>query len=167
MNRGKKFDLESVRSMNRDRRSGQKRTGIEELAQADCPPRRDSISPIGWLVYRLQLLNHRGSSRGVATRQEEAAASVIYFASFASRAAYPYFYLVSHRSAPRHPRDLRRRRSSRPAGNSVEYRGAPYAEGLGRPPLFPRLSFARSASSRIPVGPFRFVDRGASYCSLH
>lgn len=59
--------------------------------------RRDSISIGRWLVYRLQLLNHRGSiSPAVAAT---GGCRVIYFASFASRAAYPYFYLVSHRSA--------------------------------------------------------------------
>lgn len=85
--------------------------------------RRDSISLNRWLVYRLQLLNHRVSSSSSCRVVGHRDHNLFRFFRLARRLSIFLFSITSVRA--RHPQDLRRRRSSLPTGNSLEYRPIP------------------------------------------
>lgn len=99
----------------------------EEIARSTEPclavSRRDSISLNRWLVYRLQLLNHRVSSSSSCRVVGHRDHNLFRFFRLSRRLSIFLFSITSVRA--RHPQDLRRRRSSLPTGNSLEYRPTP------------------------------------------
>lgn len=104
------------RSLARCWRGKSHESGKKHLSQVS---RRDSISLNRWLVYRLQLLNHRVSSSSSCRHRDH---NLFRFFRLARRLSIFLFSITSVRA--RHPQDLRRR-SSLPTGNSLEYRPTP------------------------------------------
>lgn len=97
--------------------------------------RRDSISLNRWLVYRLQLLNHRVSSSSSCRVVGHRDHNLFRFFRLARRLSIFLFSITSVRA--RHPQDLRRRRSSLPTGNSLEYRPIPLSSFHRSNDIFP------------------------------
>lgn len=107
-------------NINARRHSRCRREKSHETRKNSQVSRRDSISLNRWLVYRLQLLNHRVSSSSSCRHRDH---NLFRFFRLARRLSIFLFSITSVRA--RHPQDLRRRRSSLPTGNSLEYRPTP------------------------------------------
>lgn len=108
--------------------------------------RRDSISLNRWLVYRLQLLNHRVSSSSSCRVVGHRDHNLFRFFRLARRLSIFLFSITSVRA--RHPQDLRRRRSSLPTGNSLEYRPIPLSSFHRSNDIFP-LTKSRFRSQSV------------------